>query len=353
MRRTSYTLAQIAEMVEGRVEGDPATRITGVSGIREARRGHLTFVANDRYAPQIHQTRASAVVVGERTPVNGKPVVRVRNPDQAFSKLVEVIGHACVNKKEPVQGIHPTAVIGRKVSLGHGVSVGPYVVLEDAVTVGDGTVLHAQAYVGHNTVIGRNCLVYPHVTIREHTRIGDRVILHSGCVIGCDGFGFSTGKGGHHKIPQVGIVQIDDDVEVGSCVTIDRARFDKTWIGRGTKIDNLVQIAHNVVIGPHCFVTAQSGIAGSSRLGRNVTVAGQAGIAGHLEIGDNVLIAGRAGVTKPIPSNACVSGLPAQPHDRELKLQALVRRLPESMERLEEMERRIQRLEQTPAHRRR
>ncbi len=349
----SYTLGEIAELVGGQVDGDARTRISGVSGIREARKGDITFVANDRYAPQIHETRASAVVVGERTPGNSKPMVRVRNPDQAFSKLVEVIGHACATARRPAAGVHPSAVLGRKVSLGKGVSIGPCVVVEDGVSVGDGTVLYPHVYVGHNTAIGRDCLIYPNVSIREHTRIGDRVIIHSGAAIGCDGFGFSTVKGVHHKIPQVGIVQIDDDVEIGACVTIDRARFDKTWIGRGTKIDNLVQIAHNVVIGPHCVVTAQCGIAGSSRLGSNVTVAGPAGIAGHIEVGDNVVIAGRAGVTKDVPARQVVSGLPAQPHAQELKLQALVRRLPEAAQHLEDLERRIQRLEQAATHARR
>ena len=348
----SYTLSELAVVVEGRIEGDARTRITGVSGIREARKGDLTFVANDRYAPEIHATKASAVVVGERTPGNGKPMIRVRNPDQAFSKLVEIIGHACANARKPVPGVHPAAVIGRKVTLGKDVSIGPYAVLEDGVSIGDRSVLYAHVYVGHNSRIGQDALIYPNVSIREHTRIGDRVIVHSGAVIGGDGFGFSTVKGVHHKIPQVGIVQIDDDVEVGACVTIDRARFDKTWIGRGTKIDNLVQIAHNVHIGENCFVIAQTGIAGSTRLGRNVTVAGQAGIGGHLEVGDNVLIAGRAGVTKHVPSNSCVSGLPAQPHAQELKLQATVRRLPEAIQQLEELEKRIQRLEQTAKNRR-
>ncbi len=349
----SFTLLDLAEMVRGRVEGDARTRITGVSGIREARKGDLTFVANDRYAPQIHLSRASAVVVGERTPGNSKPMIRVKNPDLAFSKLVEVIGHPCADARRPVPGVHPTAVLGRKVTLGRDVSIAPFVVVEDGVTLGDRSVLYPHVYVGHNTRIGKDCLIYPNVSIREHVRIGDRVILHSGAAIGCDGFGFSTVKGVHHKIPQVGVVQIDDDVEIGACVTIDRARFDKTWIGRGTKIDNLVQIAHNVVIGPHCFVTAQSGIAGSTRLGRNVTVAGQAGIAGHVEIGDNVVIAGRSGVTKNIPSGTCVSGFPAQPHDQDLKLQALVRKLPEAIQRFQEFEQRIHALEQTAKHRRR
>lgn len=348
----SYSLIEIAEIVRGRIEGDPRTRVRGISGIREARKGDITFLANDRYAAQIHETRASAIVVGERSPANGKPMVRVKNPDQAFSKLVELIGHPCANKKCPLPGVHPTAVVCHKVRLGRNVSIGAHVVIEDAVTVGDGTVIYPHTYIGHNTAVGRRCLIYPNVTVREHVKIGDRVILHSGAVIGSDGFGFSTVKGVHHKIPQVGIVQIDNDVEVGAGVTIDRARFGRTWIGRGTKIDNLVQIAHNVVIGPHCVITAQSGIAGSTRTGRNVTVAGQAGIAGHLEIGDNAIIAGRAGVTKDVPPNLCVSGFPAQRHDLELKLQAQIRRAPEALRQIEELERRVQCLEQTATHRR-
>jgi UDP-3-O-[3-hydroxymyristoyl] glucosamine N-acyltransferase len=340
------TLGDLAKLVSGKVTGDPKTVITDISGIREAKRGDITFIANRKYAHLLADCRASAVVIGED--VNGCPVpsITVKNPDMAFAKIVEAFA------PEPIRfykGIHPTAVIGEDVAIGKDVSIQAFSVIQDGAEIGDGAIIYPLVYVGHFAKVGKNSVIYPHVTIRERCTVGADCIIHSGTVIGSDGFGFSTVHGVHQKIPQIGIVQIDDDVEIGSNVAIDRARFGKTHIGRGTKIDNLVQIAHNVVIGEHSFIVAQAGIAGSAQIGKNVILAGQSGVDGHRVVGDNVVLAAKGGITKDTPANSMVSGFPAQPHDRELKLQATIRKVPDLFELVKTLEERIARLEKEAA----
>jgi UDP-3-O-[3-hydroxymyristoyl] glucosamine N-acyltransferase len=337
-------LKDLAALVSGRVHGDGEILIRGVSGIREACPGDITFVANDRYVSLIHETKASAVVLNEKLNVNSLPAILVGNPDMAFARIVSYFG------PEPVPfpvGIHPSAVIAQGAKLGREVAVMAHAVIEKGASIGEGTAIYPGVYVGHDAVLGRQCLIYPNVVVRERTRIGNRVIVHSGSVIGCDGFGYSTVQGVHHKIPQIGYVEIEDDVEIGANVTIDRARFNRTLIGKGTKIDNLVQIAHNVVIGQHSCIAGQVGIAGSTRLGSQVVMAGQAGVSGHLEIGDRVIVGARAGVTKDIPAGQCVSGFPAFEHDRQQKLQASLRKVPELQKLVRHLQERIARLEQT------
>lgn len=212
--------------------------------------------------------------------------------------------------------------------------------VEDNAQIGDQTILYAGVYVGQQVKIGANCVIYPHVSVRERVIIGNRVIIHNGAVIGSDGFGYASVAGMHQKIPQIGTVVIEDDVEIGANVTIDRARFDKTMIGRGTKIDNLVQIAHNVVIGENSIIVAQAGISGSTVIGKNVTVAGQAGIVGHISIGDDAVVAAQAGVTKSVPPRTCVSGYPAKPHNVAKRINAYVQRLPELFLKVSEIEKR-------------
>ncbi len=337
-----FTLREIAEMVGGRVEGDPDTVITGVSGVKEADEGDITFIAKPKYLALLHESKASAVVVGEDLPDDLPiPAVRVKNPDMAFATIVNSIAPP---PPKVERGIHPSAQIGEGVELGEGVSIQAFVVIRDGAKIGDGTVVMPGVFIGEQTVIGRDCLIEPNVTIRERISIGDRVIIHSGTVIGSDGFGFSTVEGVHHKIPQIGTVEIGDDVEIGANVTIDRARFDKTVIGKGTKIDNLVQIAHNVVIGEHSIIVAQTGISGSTVIGKNVVLAGQSGVIGHITVGDNVVAAGRAGITKDVPPNTVVSGFPAQPHEREKKLQAYARKLPDLFNMLRELQEEVERL---------
>ena len=338
------TLGEIAEIIQGTVVGDPDVIITGVSGVKEAKVGDLAFVANTKYLGLMDTTKASGIIVSREIKNAPKPVIQTDNPDLAFAKIV---GLLAPNEIIHPEGIHPTAIIGKNVKIGKKVAIQPYVVIEHDALIGDGSVLSAGVYIGHHTRIGKDTLIYPHVTIRERVQIGDRVIIHSGTVIGSDGFGFSFVKGVHHKIPQIGTVHIEDDVEIGANVTIDRARFDKTHIKRGTKIDNLVQIAHNVVIGENSIVVAQTGISGSAVIGNNVALAGQSGVIGHVTIGDNVIVAGRSGVTKSLKENAFVSGFPAQPHDKENRIKACIRRLPKYFKDIVDISKRLAKLEES------
>ncbi|MBN2483539.1 MAG: UDP-3-O-(3-hydroxymyristoyl)glucosamine N-acyltransferase [Candidatus Omnitrophica bacterium] len=345
-----FTLKEIATIVEGELVGDPDIIVTGISGIKEAKRGDITFLANSKYAALLTTTKASAVITS-RDSINGnsdKAIIKTANPSFAFAK---VVGLVAPNDITHPQGVHPTAIIPDNVKLGENVVIGPYTILDDKVTVGDDSIIYGGCYIGHHTVIGKKCLVYHNVTIRERIEIGNRVIVHSGAVIGSDGFGFATVKGVQEKIPQIGTVVIEDDVEIGSNVTIDRARFDKTIIGAGTKIDNLVQIAHNVVVGKNCIIVAQAGISGSTTLGENVILAGQAGLVGHIIIGDNSIVAAQAGVTKSVPANTKVSGYPAKPHNVAKRVNACVQMLPQLYKRIKELEEKIESLEkQNGAH---
>ena len=340
------TLGQLAELVVGTVEGDADIAITGVAGIREARRGQITFIANARYGKLYAAcTKASAVVLADDISAGccRAELLRVKDPDTAFVKIANHFA------PEPIRyppGIHPTAVIADDAELGRGVSIGAYVVIEPGARIGDRCIILPHTYVGHYTRIGSDCLLHSGVKVREGTTIGDRVVIHCGVVIGADGFGFNIVEGKHVKIPQVGTVEIEDDVEIGANVTIDRARFGKTHIGRGTKIDNLVQIGHNVWVGDNCILVSQVGIAGSTRLGDYVILAGQVGVGGHLDIGDGVTAAGRAGISKDIEPGQIISGVPAQPVDKERRMQVYVRRLPKAYEKIRELHERLTALEE-------
>lgn len=336
------TLKEIAKFIDGEIVGDGSIVITGVAGIKEAVEGDITFLANPKYSPLIDTTRASAIITSREVEKVPKPIIRTENPSLAFAKIISL---AAPNEARHPKGIHPSAVIGKDVALGKDVAIGPYAVIEDGVSIGDKTIIYAGCFIGHHTKIGSDTLIYPNVSIRESIIIGSRVIIHSGTVIGSDGFGFATIKGLHHKIPQIGIVEIGDDVEIGANVTIDRARFDKTIIGSGTKIDNLVQIAHNVGIGENSIIVAQAGISGSTVIGKNVTLAGQAGLVGHITIGDGAVVAAQGGVTKSVPPNTIVSGYPARPHDKAKRINACVQNLPRLYEQVTELKKKIQDLE--------
>ncbi len=338
------TLKEVASIIDGEIIGDENIVVTGICGIKEAKEGDLTFVANPRYLPLMGHTRASAIITSRDVKIAPKAIIRTENPSLAFAKMVSLLAPNDVRRPK---GIHPTAIIGDKAKIGKNVAIEPYVVLEDNVEIKDNTVLYAGVYVGHHTKIGRDCVIYPYVIIRERVNIGNRVVIHGGTVIGSDGFGFSTVQGVHHRIPQIGTVIIEDDVEIGANVTIDRARFDKTIIGKGTKIDNLVQIAHNVSIGENSIIVAQSGISGSATIGKNVTIAGQSGIIGHVSIGDNAVVAAQSGVTKSIPSNTCVSGYPAKPHILAKKIHAFTQNLPNLFKKVKQLEEEIEKLKST------
>ena len=319
------TLKEIAELVDGELVGDENIVITGVCGIKEARQGDIAFLANSRYSSLMNSTKASCVITCKDVKNSSKPIIRTESPSLAFAQVVSAFSDQDMRRPE---GIAQTAVIGKNVKLGKDVAIQPYAIIGDDVQIGEGTIIYAGAYIGYKTKIGRGCIIYPNVTIREDLVIGDRVIIHPGTAIGSDGFGFATVKGVHHKIPQIGTVVIEDDVEIGSNVSIDRARFGKTIIHKGTKIDNLVQIAHNVEIGEGSIIVAQAGISGSTKVGKGATLAGQAGIVGHITIGENAVVGAQGGVTKSVAPNTFVSGYPARPHHIAKRINACIQRLP-------------------------
>ncbi len=320
------TLSEIARLIDGKLMGDPGLVITGVAGIKEAEKGDITFLSNAKYLPFLSETKASAVIVGADVVSDKKPTIQLSNPSSAFSK---VVSYFMSQEDSGPQGIHPTSVIANGVTLGENVTVGPLAVLEEGSVIGARTYIGAGCYIGSHARVGNDSRLYPQVVIRERVQVGNRVIIHSKSVIGSDGFGYETIDGKHLKIPQLGSVLIEDDVEIGSCTCVDRGRFRNTIIGKGTKIDNLVQIAHNVVLGQDCLIISQAGISGSTELGNRVVVAGQAGIVGHVTLGDDVIVAARSGVSKSVPEKMVVLGEPARPIQEQKRLFALIARLPE------------------------
>ncbi|MBN1268761.1 MAG: UDP-3-O-(3-hydroxymyristoyl)glucosamine N-acyltransferase [Kiritimatiellae bacterium] len=338
------TAAEIARRLGALCEGDGSCVIRRMAGIRDAGPGDISFVANTRYAADAANTRASAVVVGmDWTRPCAAVLIRAENPEKAFAQVAEWFMPPPI---VPAPGIHPTAIVAKDARLGSEVSIGPYCIIEPGAAIGDRTILFAHGYIGHETEVGADCRFYPHVTARERVTIGDRVIIHNGTVIGSDGFGYTVDeKGERRKIPQIGIVEIGDDVEIGANVTVDRARFGTTRIGKGVKIDNLVQIAHNVVIGDHAVIVAQAGVAGSTVIGSKAILAGQAGIAGHLVIGAGAIVGAQAGVTKNVAPKTFVSGYPAAPHDKATRIHAHLMHLPELKEHVAALEARLRKLE--------
>lgn len=337
-----HRLKEIAKLIGGKVVGDGDTLITGVCGIKEAKVGDITFVANSKYLYLLESTQASAVITDLDVKSSAKPIVRTENPSLAFAKLASVLSP--VSFKQP-KGISPKAVIAKGVRLGPGVAIQAFVVIEEGASIGDGSLIYAGCYIGRNVRIGNDVVIYPNVSIREKVEIGHRVIIHSGTVIGSDGFGFVTVKGVHHKIPQVGTVVIEDDVEIGANVTIDRARFGKTVVGKGTKIDNLVQIAHNVEMGQNCILVAQAGISGSTKLGNHVVLAGQSGIVGHITLGDGVSVGAQSGVSKSVPPHTAVWGYPAKALAKAKRVNAALQRLPELYKVVEQLRQRLEEME--------
>jgi UDP-3-O-[3-hydroxymyristoyl] glucosamine N-acyltransferase len=334
----TLTVQELAALVGGQLASgaDGCKPITGGAGIAEAGEGDVTFFGNKKYLSALKDCRATAVLVPVDFNEAIPPIaIRVENPSLAFAVLAERFTPPAV---EFAPGIHPTAVIAEDATIADNVSVQPFVVVESGAVIGAKTVIGAHSYIGHASSIGEDCVLHPRVTVGARCVVGNRVILHSGVVLGSDGFGFEFSGGRHLKVPQVGIVQIDDDVEIGANTTVDRARFGRTWIGEGTKIDNLVQIAHNVIIGKHCIIVSQAGISGSSRLGNYVTLAGQVGLVGHIEIGERATVGAQSGVSKNVPAGLTVFGSPAVPM-REAKEQlARVRRLPHLFERVKLLE---------------
>lgn len=326
-------------MSGGELQGNPEQEISGAASLAEAAGNEVAFYSDARYGSLLRKTRAAAVFVPLDFSEAISPArIRVANPSKAFEQVVRRFA------PKPIvfaAGTHSSAVIDPSAKLGARVSIQPHAVIEPLAIIGDDTFVGAGTYIGHESVIGASCAIYPNVTIRERTRIGARVIIHSGAVIGADGFGFETVENRHEKIPQLGIVQIDNDVEIGANTTIDRARFGRTWIQEGVKIDNLVQIAHNVVIGKHSIIAAQTGISGSTRIGERVTMAGQVGIVGHVTIGDGSILAAQSGVSKDVPSGEVWFGYPAAPLSEVKRQVAWVRRLGQLFDRVKAIEKKL------------
>ena len=334
----TFTLQELATLSGAELIGDPKLQITGAASLGEATPGEISFFANRKYIGLLRKTRASAIFVPPdfAEPINAAQV-RVSNPTKAFEQVLLKFAPSAVTF---APGIHSTAIVDPSVQLGERVSIQPLAVIEAGTRIGDDTIVGAGSYIGHETVIGSACHIYPQVTIRERSKIGSRVIVHSGAVIGADGFGFEMVDGRQEKIQQLGIVQIDDDVEIGANTTIDRARFGRTWIQEGAKIDNLVQIAHNVVIGKNTVIAAQSGIAGSVRIGQRVLIGGQVGVIGHIEIGDNTALGAQSGISKNISGGAWWAS-PAVPLAEAKQQIAWVRRLGKLVARVKDIERKL------------
>jgi UDP-3-O-[3-hydroxymyristoyl] glucosamine N-acyltransferase len=336
------SLEELAGLIGGKVAGDGSVMISGVSGIREAREGEITFLADPRYDKFLETTQASAVIAGSVPEGETRPLILSDNPYLTFIKAVE---YFVPDKNNYPRTVHPAAVVSEEATLGENVGIGACAVIEEGARIDNGTLILAGSFIGKDTRIGENCLIYPNVTIREEVEVGDRVIIHSGAVIGSDGYGFAKDGDVYRKIPQVGNVVIEADVEIGANVTIDRAASGTTRVGCGTKIDNLVMIGHNVVIRENCAVVAQVGIGGSTEIGRGVTLAGQAGVAGHLKVGEGAVVAGQSGVLRDVAPGTMVSGYPAREHSQARKAFASLQRLPDLIKKVAELAERIRNLE--------
>lgn len=335
------TLKELSELVGGEVVGDGNILIKGVAPLESAVEGDITFITSSKYAEQVKTTAASAVIVPPEIAVEGKNLIVCKNPQLAFAKVLTFF----TSRHYRAKGIDKRAFIGRNPKLGKDVTVYPFAYIGDNAEIGDRTVVHPGAHIGNGCRLGEDVIIYPNATIMDGCIIGNRVIIHPGAVIGSDGFGFARDGKKHYKIPQVGIVRIDDDVEIGANTTIDRASFGNTWIKRGTKIDNLVQVAHNDVIGEDCILVGQSGLAGSSKLGSNVILGGQVGVGDHITIGNNVMVGAKTGVSSDIPDNQVMSGYPNMPHREWLKASLTFPHLPEMRKSINELKKKVAELE--------
>ncbi len=345
----ALSVKQLVDIIGGVVKhGDTAVGIEGVEAIERATAGQLAFVANRKYASYLKTTAASAVIIPDEeefyADASASTPVLIAHPQPYFAFML-ALRHFHPDDLGITPGVDPTAAVGEEVKLGDDVHLGKNVVVEDGATIGAGSKILAGSYVGRAVTIGEKSTIGPNVTVLTRRTRGNRVRIHPGTVIGADGFGYAEQHGVHHKIPQVGRVVIGDDVEIGACVCIDRATMGETRIGNGTKIDNLVQLAHNVEIGEHSLVVSQVGVSGSTKIGRHVILAGQAGLIGHLRIGDNVIVAAQAGVGHDLPEGARVLGSPAREIGLSKRLHVYTGRLPEMAKKIKELEKRLKVLE--------
>lgn len=342
MESMTVSIAEIADLVQGRVVGDPDLMITGVAPFEQAGAHDISVAGNAKLLKKIDDCNAAAMIVPKQIEIPQRNLVQVDHPMVAFAKVLQLFQPPV----QPLDGIHPRAEIGREFKHGQNISIGPQVAIGHHVTVGNQVWLHPGVVIGDQVTVGNDVIIHPNVTIQAGTIIGSRVIIHSGTVIGSDGFGFAPDGTTYHKIPHRGIVQIDDDVEIGANNAIDRGTFGKTHIGQGVKTDNLVHVAHNVTVGENTVLVAQVGISGSVTIGKNAVLAGQAGVAGHLTIGDHATVGPQTGVGKSVPDGRIVSaGIPEMPHRLWLRVVRTIPRLPDISKRLRGLEKRFKNIE--------
>lgn len=335
------SVQELAVFLHGTVEDDnPQLVITGVNGLLEAGPQDISF-AVPPHVEHCHLSKAGVMVLSHDDPkLDGRPVIRVENPRVAFAALLELFRAP----EEIERVISPMAYIAPTAKIGNNVAVQPFAVIEDGAEIGDGSIIYPHVYVGKRVKIGTDCIVYPSVTIREDCVLGNRVILQAGSVIGGDGFGYVTQNGKHSKVLQTGNVVLQDDVEIGNNTCIDRATVDSTIVGKGTKIDNLVHLGHNDILGENCLVVAHVGISGSVTVGNNVTFAGQVGTVGHITIGDNCVFGGKTGITNNIPANSFMAGFPAMPHKEWLRQEANLRKIGDLIKQVKNLEKELAKL---------
>ncbi|MBL0700594.1 MAG: UDP-3-O-(3-hydroxymyristoyl)glucosamine N-acyltransferase [Desulfosarcina sp.] len=341
------SIKDIAGLIDGEIQGDPLKNICGAAPFENAKTDEITFAGNAGFLKKIDQTLAGAVIVPKKFQASGKELILVDNPNVAFTKVLALFyppsnpGYFTEKNK----GISPDARIGGNLECGLDTLIGPFAVMGKNVTLGDRVILHPGVVIGDDVTIGDDVKIYPNVTIYDSCRIGSRIIIHAGSVIGSDGFGFAPDGTRYHKITHTGIVRIEDDVEIGAGNTIDRGTFGETIIKQGVKTDNLVHIAHNVIIGENSVIVAQVGISGSTTIGKNAILAGQAGLAGHLKIGNNVTIGPQSGIAKSVLDGSIVSGSIGMPHSLWLRVQNILPKLPELKKKLMEIEKRLKKIE--------
>jgi UDP-3-O-[3-hydroxymyristoyl] glucosamine N-acyltransferase len=340
------TLADIAAALDVPAPALPhaGRSVRGVATVEDAGEDDITFASSDSFAKGLVSSRALAVIAQKNVtvpPSFGGVILAVADADLAVAKVLELYAPPV---PRPPAGVDLQARVARTATFGEGAAVGPFACVGERTRVGNRSVLHAVVFVGDDVVIGDDCELFPQVVVRERITIGNRVVIHAGSVLGTDGFGYRWDGGKHAKIPQIGTVIVEDDVEIGSCVCVDRAKFSATLIGKGTKIDNLVQVAHNVRIGPHCIIVGQVGLAGSARLGAGVVLGGQVAVRDHVTMGDGAMAAATAGVVNDVPAKTVVSGVPALPHRQTLREQASLRHLPELRNQVKKLQEEIEAL---------
>lgn len=340
---SGFSLGAIAETIGARLRGDPDLLIRGVAGLESASSGELSFVTSAKYKRMLPRCNASAFIVPPDLADLDYPLLVADNVMLAFARTAQIFA----SPPPLCEGVHPTALVEPTAVLGEAVGIGALAHVGERSSVGARTLVYGTAYIGHDVCIGEDCLIYPGVVILDGCIIGNRVILQSGVVIGADGFGYAQDEHGRHvKIPQRGIVQVDDDVEIGANTTVDRAVFDRTWIQKGVKIDNQVMIAHNVIVGEHSILVAQVGISGSARLGRHVILAGQVGVVGHIEIGDGVRVGAKSGVGRSVKAGESVAGIPAVSQRDWLRSRANIHKIGPMKDELRALKERVAALEE-------